>query len=98
MPSVFISYSQDPDDPAHGERVAGLAASLLRDGLTVFLDQIRAPDEEGIPWPIWMESRIDRADHVLLVCTHLYLRKVHQEVDQAVGRGVCWEANLIYNK
>jgi TIR domain len=96
MPSVFISYSHDPSDLMHGRRVARLAASLLRDGLKVFFDQNRGDEEQGLPWPIWMEDRILEADHVLLVCTELYLKKVRQEVGEHQGQGVCWEANIIY--
>jgi len=69
MPSVFISYSHDPADPTHAERVVRLAASLLDDGLEMFFDQNRGDEEEGLRWPIWMEDKIDVADHVLLVCT-----------------------------
>lgn len=97
MPSVFISYSHDPNDPGHGDKVAGFAASLLASGLKVYFDQNRDDDEEGVPWPIWMESKIDAADFVLLVCTKLYLDKVQQRVDANEGLGVFWEANLIYN-
>jgi hypothetical protein len=39
----------DPADPAHAERVAGLAASLWRDGLKVFFDQYRGDDERKGP-------------------------------------------------
>jgi hypothetical protein len=38
------------------------------------------------------------ADHVLLVCTELYRKKVRQKVAAYDGLGVCWEANLIYNQ
>src|SRR5271165_4633997 len=96
MPSVFISYSHDPFDLTHGRRVARLAASLLRDGLKVFFDQNRGDEERGLPWPIWMEDKILEADHVLLVSTELYLKKVRQEVGEDEGQGVCWEANIIY--
>ena len=97
MPSVFVSYSHDPANPEHSHNVLRLAASLMRDGLTVFIDQNRGDDEEKIPWPIWMEDRIESADYVLLVCTELYWNKVRQKVPNDVGQGVCWEANLIYN-
>ncbi|MBK8039321.1 MAG: TIR domain-containing protein [Verrucomicrobiaceae bacterium] len=97
MPSIFISYSHDPNEPGHGEKVAGLVASLLDSGLKVYFDQNRGDDEEGVPWPIWMESKIEAADFVLLVCTKLYLDKVQQRVDASEGFGVLWEANLIYN-
>jgi hypothetical protein len=69
MSSVFISYSHDSADATHAERVAGLAASLLEDGIEVFFDQNRNDVGEKVPWPIWMEDKIDVADHVLLVCT-----------------------------
>ena len=72
MPSVFVSYSHDPANPEHSHNVLRLAASLMRDGLTVFIDQNRSDDEEKIPWPIWMEDKIESADYVLLVCTELY--------------------------
>src|SRR5271166_410250 len=97
MPSVFISYSHDPADPTHAERVAGLAASLLDDGLEVFFDQNRG-EEEKVPWPTWMEDKIDVADHVLLVCAEMYWKKVRQEIAENEGLGVLWEANLIYNR
>lgn len=97
MSSVFISYSHDSADPAHEARVAGLAAALMRDGLEVFLDANRSTEDEKIPWPIWMEAKIEDASHVLLVCTQLYFRKIRQEVAEDEGLGVCWEANIIYS-
>lgn len=97
MPSVFISYSHDPADPTHEERVASLAASLMKDGLAVFLDQNRGDAEEKVAWEIWMENQIEKADYVLLVCTELYLKKVRQEVPPDEGRGVCWEAGIMYS-
>ena len=44
MPSVFISYRRDPADPTHESRVAGLAASLLEDGIEMFIDQNRGDE------------------------------------------------------
>ncbi len=67
MASVFISYSQDPANPEHCSRVGGLVASLLRDGFTVFSDQYRDAHEEKIPWPKWMEDKIEGVDYVLQV-------------------------------
>jgi len=98
MPSVFISYSHDSGNSSFGEKVAGLAASLLEDGIEVFFDQNRGTEEEKVPWPIWMEDKIEVADFVLLVCTELYLKKVRQQVAEDTGNGVLWEANIIYNK
>ena len=96
MPGIFISYSHDPSDLTHAERLAGLAASLLEGGFEVFFDQDRRDEEEGVPWEIWMEDKIQEADYVLLVCTELYLKKVRQKVAEDEGQGVCWEAGIIY--
>jgi len=68
----------------------------LEGGLEVFFDQNRGDEEEGVPWEIWMEDKIEEADYVLLVCTELYLKKVRQKVAAGEGLGVCWEAGIIY--
>jgi hypothetical protein len=44
-----------------------------------------------------MTEQIPAADFVLLVCTETYLRRVQHREQQGKGRGVVWEANLIYN-
>jgi HEAT repeat protein len=97
MSSVFISYSHDPKDPTHADRVAGLAASLLEGGLEVFFDEHRGDEEEEVPWEIWMEDKILEADYVLMVCTELYLKKIRQQIAEDEGLGVCWEAGIIYS-
>ena len=62
---VFISYSHD--SPEHAKRVLDLADALRHFGLEVILDQyVPAPDEG---WPRWMETRLDEANFVLMVCT-----------------------------
>jgi HEAT repeat protein len=96
MPSVFISYSHDPADPVHAKSVARLAASLLEGGLEVFFDQNRGDEEEKVPWEIWMEDKILEADHVLMVCTELYHKKVREKVREDEGQGVCYEAGIIH--
>ena len=70
-----VILSQDKADPTHADRVARLAASLMQEGLTVFLDQNRGDEEEKLAWDIWMENQIEKADYVLVVCTELYLKK-----------------------
>jgi hypothetical protein len=62
----------------------------------VFCDQNRGDEEEKVPWEIWMEDKILEADHVLMVCTELYLKKIRQEVAEDEGLGVCWEAGVIF--
>lgn len=46
---------------------------------------------------MWMDKQIRLADFVLLVCTETYLRRVERREEANKGRGVLWEADLIYN-
>jgi hypothetical protein len=50
-----------------------------------------------IGWPMWMDREIRKADFALLVCTETYLRRVEGQEEEGKGRGVLWEAKLIYN-
>ncbi len=92
---VFISYSQD--SPEHADHVLDLADALRHGGLEVILDQYvhPAPDEG---WPLWMETRLDEANFVLMVCTETYRRRVLGQEPPGKGLGVRWEGNLIYNR
>ncbi len=90
---VFISYSHDSKE--HAARVAGLAASLRRDGLDCRIDQyVEGSPPEG--WPRWMEKTIEWAEFVLVVCTKTYFRRVRKEEPPGKGLGATWEAHLIY--
>lgn len=46
---------------------------------------------------MWMQDNIRKADFVVLVCTETYLRRVERREEPGRGRGVLWEATLIYN-
>ena len=95
-PRVFISYSHD--DPAHCDRVLALARQLRRDGIHAELDQFH--DQELLHWPRWCEERMraENADTILCICTEQYQRRVEGRVAADVGKGVFWEATLIYNE
>jgi hypothetical protein len=54
----------------------------------------RAPPDG---WPIWMTSKIRRADFVLMVCTDTYRRRAEHGEEPGKGRGVLWEAKLVFN-
>ncbi|CAD7839633.1 MAG: hypothetical protein [Olavius algarvensis Gamma 1 endosymbiont] len=88
---VFISYSHD--SPEHKGQVLALSDRLRADGIDAWIDQYAPYPEEG--WPRWMQRRIDEAGAVLLVCTPTYRKRVEGEEEPGIGRGVCWEANLI---
>jgi hypothetical protein len=92
-PRVFISYSHDSS--AHEDRVRGLADRLRVSGIDTVLDQYHTAPPEG--WPMWMDREIQKADFVVLVCTDTYRRRVEERDEPGRGRGVLWEAKLIYN-
>lgn len=90
---IFVSYSHDSDE--HRRLVRQLVDSLKENGFDVAFDQYLNEDPpEG--WPLWMQKEIKFANKVLLVCTETYLRRVEKDEVAGKGRGVCWEANLIY--
>jgi len=91
-PRVFISYSHD--SCAHEDRVRDLADRLRQEGVDAVLDQYNATPHDG--WPMWMDREVQKADFVILVCTDVYIRRVEGREEQGRGRGVLWEAKLIY--
>ncbi len=90
---VFISYSHD--SPEHERQVLALSERLRADGIDCWIDQYDPYPEEG--WPRWMEQQINEAEAVLLICTPTYRKRVEGKEEPGIGKGVCWEANLIYN-
>jgi len=89
--SIFISYSHDSD--AHREFVRGIADRLRADGLNCQIDQyINGFPPEG--WLRWMETQVEQADFVLLVCTETYLKRYRGQ-DSDGGRGVNFEGVVI---
>ena len=92
-PRVFISYSHD--SCAHEDRVRALADRLREEGVDAVLDQYNTAPPDG--WPLWMDREIQKADFVVLVCTEIYRRRVEGREEPPKGRGVLWEAKLVYN-
>ncbi|MXS82623.1 tetratricopeptide repeat protein [Nitrosomonas oligotropha] len=89
--SIFISYSHDSD--THRAFVRNLANDLRRDGLDCQIDQyVNGFPPEG--WQRWMETQIEHADFVLIVCTPLYLQR-YRGIDPEGGRGVNFEGVVI---
>lgn len=71
LPIIFISYSHDSAD--HKKWVAHLATKLFESGIKVILDQWDL--SLGDSPTRFMESGINDADRVLLICTQEYVRK-----------------------
>lgn len=91
MTTVFISYSHDSD--AHRDFVRGIADRLRKNGVDCLIDQyINGFPAEG--WPRWMESQIEAADFVLLICTETYLRRYRGQETEG-GKGVNFEGVVI---
>ena len=92
-PRLFISYSHDSRE--HEDGVLALADRLRHDGIDALIDQYNTAPPDG--WPMWMDREIQKADFVAMVCTETYLRRVEGRELPGKGRGVLWEAKLIYN-
>ncbi len=92
-PKIFISYSHDSDE--HKKKVLDFSEKLRADGIDTCIDQYSLWPQEG--WPRWMERHLRGAQSVLLICTKTYFLRVTGQEEPGKGKGVCWEANLIYN-
>jgi hypothetical protein len=46
---------------------------------------------------MWMDRELQKADFVVLVCTDIYQKRVEGRDEPPKGRGVLWEAKLVYN-
>ncbi len=92
-PSIFISYSHDSDE--HRERVLGLSERLRADGIETILDRYveRGSPPEG--WPRWMLNALDKATHVVCVCTETYYLRFRGLEVPGKGKGVDWEGALM---
>lgn len=90
---VFISYSHDSDE--HRDRVLALSERLRADGIETMLDRYveRGSPPEG--WPRWMLNGLDKASHLLTVCTQTYYRRFRGHEVLEKGKGVDWEGALI---
>jgi tetratricopeptide (TPR) repeat protein len=91
---TWISYSHE--SIGHQQRVLDLSQSLRHNGIDCSIDQHESADNGG--WVGWMQSRLQTADFILLVCTEEYARRFNGITEGDVGRGVRWEGHLIANK
>ncbi|MBW7995241.1 MAG: TIR domain-containing protein [Candidatus Glassbacteria bacterium] len=89
---VFISYSHDSVE--HDKKVLDLSNHLRSEGVDCVLDQYEDSPPEG--WPRWMDKQIRDAQHVVLVCTKNYYKRVMGDEREGIGLGIKWEGNLIY--
>jgi NB-ARC domain/SEFIR domain len=94
-PKIFISYSHDSID--HEQRVLALAERLRQDGVEARIDRyVNGTPAEG--WPRWMETQLEWADFVLLLCTETCYRRFRGHEQPEKGKGVDWEGALVTNE
>jgi hypothetical protein len=85
-PIAFISYSWDSRD--HREWVRNFAAKLVENGVDVLLDQWDLARGESVTQ--FMESGIEKAEFIIVVCTPTYASK-----SNARKGGVGYEQQII---
>jgi TIR domain len=85
-PTVFISYSWD--NAAHRTWVRRLATRLVENGVKVWLDEWHVQPGESLT--AFMESKLARSGHVLVICTPNYAKK-----SNARKGGVGYEQQII---
>ncbi|MEW6279596.1 MAG: toll/interleukin-1 receptor domain-containing protein, partial [Candidatus Eremiobacterota bacterium] len=91
MPRVFISYVHESAEAK--DQVRALADRLRADGVDAHLDQYEVPPPPS--WPRWMMNQIETADHVLVVCSEAYARRLRGEEEAGRGLGSRWEGGMI---
>ena len=89
MTRVFLSYSHDDD--GHKRWVRSAANDLSTRELEVVLDQTHL--RPGADFHVFMESAVESADFILLVCTPQYGAKAKSR-----KRGVGMETALILSE
>jgi len=94
MKTIFISYANESNE--HAEAVRTLADHLVIDGLQVTLDQYEP--HPTVDWITWMNTGLDQADVVLMVCSPAYYRRVMRREKAGVGLGAQWEGHLIHTR
>jgi hypothetical protein len=73
-PRVFISYSHDSAE--HKEWVLDFATTLRNRGVDAILDQWDL--QPGDDLPHFMETQLEGADYVLMICTEKYVEKANK--------------------
>ena len=73
-PRVFISYSHDSSD--HKRWVLEFATTIRERGVDAILDQWALRPGDDLPH--FMETHLDTADYVLMICTDNYVDKANK--------------------
>jgi hypothetical protein len=75
---IFISYTWMGEEHSHRRWVLGLADTLIKHGLEVFIDRDLHGGQEITKF---MEKKIEEADIVLLVCSDIYTQKANDRIE-----------------
>jgi hypothetical protein len=91
VPYVFISYSQESEEHIH--RILTIAQWLRSHGVEAYVDKFEQSPPQS--WQLWCYEQIQKASHVLVVCTEVYERRVLRQESGGTGRGATWEGAII---
>lgn len=73
IPKTFISYSHDSQE--HKKWVLDLATRLRQTGVDAIIDQWEL--KPGDDLPTFMETNLNSADYILMICTEKYVEKAN---------------------
>jgi len=73
IPKTFISYSHDSQ--VHKKWVLDLATRLRQTGVDAIIDQWEL--KPGDDLPTFMETNLNRADYILMICSDKYVKKAN---------------------
>lgn len=74
IPKVFITYSHDSIE--HKKWVLELAIRLRNNGIDAILDQFELKPGDDLPY--FMETNLESADRVIMVCSERYVEKANK--------------------
>lgn len=93
IPKVFISYSHDSLE--HKKWVNELGTRLRNNGIDAILDQWEL--QPGDDLPHFMETHLENADRILMICTDIYVLKANKGQGGVGYEKMIITSNLIKN-
>ena len=93
IPNVFISYSHD--NLEHKKWVNELATKMRNNGIDSLLDQWDLMPGDDLPH--FMETNLEKADFIVMVCTESYVKKANEGKGGVGYEKMIITSNLLQN-